>query len=188
MRRRKTDRHVRHNTPLAYRALLSMDWADPSVGLGWVQFFLLVVGLVGLGQSADGLGWIGSHKMDPWTTPDGVVAGGASIWRRKSSIYRRSSRLRWQGGGALTSAITRQICCSPAISRFQPTTSNFSYLIRVENRPVHRGPDPPSRNTTDIYPRPFSPTDIRSLPPTENHIRGHLPLARVGVYIYRVTV
>jgi len=26
------------------------------------------VGWVGLGQSADGLGWIGSHKMDPWTT------------------------------------------------------------------------------------------------------------------------
>jgi len=21
-----------------------------------------------LGQSADGLGWVGSHKMDPWTT------------------------------------------------------------------------------------------------------------------------
>jgi len=30
-----------------------MGWVDP-----WV----------GLGQSADGLGWIGSHKMDPWTT------------------------------------------------------------------------------------------------------------------------
>jgi len=29
---------------------------------------LVVVGWVGLGQSADGLGWIGSHKMDPWTT------------------------------------------------------------------------------------------------------------------------
>jgi len=28
------------------------------------------VGLVGLGQSADGLGWIGSHKIDPWTTLD----------------------------------------------------------------------------------------------------------------------
>jgi len=27
-------------------------------GLGWV----------GLGQSNDGLGLIGSHKMDPWTT------------------------------------------------------------------------------------------------------------------------
>jgi len=25
-------------------------------------------GRVGLGQSADGLGWIGSHKMDPWTS------------------------------------------------------------------------------------------------------------------------
>ena len=87
MRRRKTDRqtdrHVRRNTSLAYRAVLSMDWVDPSVGLGWVglgqdfsvfgglglvQIFPLVVGLVGLGQSADGLGWIGSHKMDPWTT------------------------------------------------------------------------------------------------------------------------
>jgi len=41
--------------------------------LGWVQIFPLVMGSVGLGwvglgQSADGLGWIGSHKMDPWTT------------------------------------------------------------------------------------------------------------------------
>jgi len=29
---------------------------------------LVVLGWVGLGQSADGLGWIGSHKMDPRTT------------------------------------------------------------------------------------------------------------------------
>jgi len=29
---------------------------------------LIVLGSVGLGQSADGLGWIRSHKMDPWTT------------------------------------------------------------------------------------------------------------------------
>jgi len=29
---------------------------------------VIVVGWVGLGQSADGLGRIGSHKMDPWTT------------------------------------------------------------------------------------------------------------------------
>jgi len=29
---------------------------------------LVVLGWVGLGQSADGVGWIGSHKMDPWTT------------------------------------------------------------------------------------------------------------------------
>jgi len=35
------------------------------VGSGWVQIFPLVVGWVGLGQSADGFGWIGSHKMDP---------------------------------------------------------------------------------------------------------------------------
>jgi len=32
------------------------------------NFFPLVVGWVGLSQSVDGLGWIGSHKMDPWTT------------------------------------------------------------------------------------------------------------------------
>jgi len=36
----------------------------PWVGLGWV----------GLGQLAGGLGWIGSHKMDPWTTLVGRVS------------------------------------------------------------------------------------------------------------------
>jgi len=39
--------------------------------LGWVglgPIFSLIVGWVGLGQSADGMGWVGSHKMDPWTT------------------------------------------------------------------------------------------------------------------------
>jgi len=30
-----------------------------SIGLGWVEI---------LGPPIDGLGWIGSHKMDPWTT------------------------------------------------------------------------------------------------------------------------
>jgi len=29
---------------------------------------LIVLGWVGLGKSTDGLGWIRSHKMDPWTT------------------------------------------------------------------------------------------------------------------------
>jgi len=38
------------------------------VVLGWVQILPLVMGWVGLGQSADGLGRIGSHKMEPWTT------------------------------------------------------------------------------------------------------------------------
>jgi len=38
------------------------------VGSGWVQIFPLVVDRVWLGQSADELGWIGSHKMDPCTT------------------------------------------------------------------------------------------------------------------------
>jgi len=43
---------------------VGLDW----IGSGWVQIFPLVKGWIGLGQSADGLGWIGSHKMDPWTT------------------------------------------------------------------------------------------------------------------------
>jgi len=33
-----------------------------------VRNFPLVVGWVGLGHSADGLGWIGSHRIDPRTT------------------------------------------------------------------------------------------------------------------------
>ena len=37
-------------------------------GSGWVEIFQFIVGWVRLGQSADGLGWIGSHKMDPWAT------------------------------------------------------------------------------------------------------------------------
>jgi len=36
--------------------------------------FQLVVGWVGLGQSSDGLGWIRSHKKDPWTTLPRTVA------------------------------------------------------------------------------------------------------------------
>jgi len=41
-----------------------------SIGLGRVgsNFFSLVVGWVGFGQSADGLGWVVSQKMDPRTT------------------------------------------------------------------------------------------------------------------------
>jgi len=35
---------------------------------GWVGLGPNFSTWVGLGQSADGLGWIGSHKMDPWTT------------------------------------------------------------------------------------------------------------------------
>jgi len=63
---------------------------------GWIRFgctkqlnLLVVVGWVGLGpnfstcsglgwvglsQSADGMGWIGSHKMDPWTTPVDIAS------------------------------------------------------------------------------------------------------------------
>jgi len=47
---------------------------------GWIRFgctteqlnLLVVSGRVGLGHSAGGLGWIGSHKADRWT----VVRGG----------------------------------------------------------------------------------------------------------------
>jgi len=45
--------------------------------VGFGPNFPLVMGWVGLGQSADGLGWIGSHKMDPRTTlvwPSALVA------------------------------------------------------------------------------------------------------------------
>jgi len=50
------------------------------VVLGWVQIFPLVVGWVGLGQSADGLGWIGSDKIDPWTTLR-CANGVTTLWR-----------------------------------------------------------------------------------------------------------
>ena len=60
---------AKQNTPTAKRlATVDRDeWSCPNstrpeLSMGWVDPW------VGLGQSADGLGWIGSHKMDPWTT------------------------------------------------------------------------------------------------------------------------
>ena len=49
---------------------------------------LVVLGWVGSGQSADGLGWIGSHKMDSWTTLIALLAPAAvlsSRWRYPST-------------------------------------------------------------------------------------------------------
>jgi len=50
------------------------------------------VGWVGLGQSADGLGWIGSHKMDPWTTLATAVDKVSTDIGRASRWYNRASR------------------------------------------------------------------------------------------------
>jgi len=50
------------------------------VGLGWVDILKYQLGWVVLGPPVDGLGWIGSHKMDPWTTLRQIVY--CSIARR----------------------------------------------------------------------------------------------------------
>ena len=39
-----------------------------SVALCWVGLGPTFSTCSGLGQSADGMGWIESHKMEPWTT------------------------------------------------------------------------------------------------------------------------
>ena len=61
------------------------------------------MGWVGLGHSADGLRWIGSHKMDPWTTVGhhGVTLGGTASRRHNVLpvlLVHRSPR---QTGGGL---------------------------------------------------------------------------------------
>ena len=58
---------------------------------GWVQNFPLVMGWVGLGQSADGLDWIGSYKMDPWTTLQGTAMIATYHWSNFSHYSRISS-------------------------------------------------------------------------------------------------
>jgi len=69
----------------ALKARLDKIWLHQAVkflsciGLG--PNFPLVVGWIGLGPSADGLGWIGSHKMDPWTT---LLAPPAACPRRST--------------------------------------------------------------------------------------------------------
>jgi len=49
---------------VSYDSVVPLGW----VGLGWIEIFKFQLGWVGLGQPVNGLGWIGSHKMDPWTT------------------------------------------------------------------------------------------------------------------------
>jgi len=46
---------IQSQNQLAYRVVHGVGWPI-RVGLGWIQIFPLVM---------DGLGWIGSHKMDP---------------------------------------------------------------------------------------------------------------------------
>ena len=54
--------YIRFGCTKQLNLLVAFGW----VGLGFVQIFSVVMGWVGLVQSADGLGWIGS-QMDPWT-------------------------------------------------------------------------------------------------------------------------
>ena len=67
-----------------------------SSGLGWI----------GLGQSDDRLGWIGSHKMDPWTTlvqRQGRPGAGETICSR-----------RWQFAANQTTCVSP--CMDPKIA------------------------------------------------------------------------
>jgi len=49
---------------VSYDSIVPLGWA----GLGWVKIFKFQLGMIGLAQQVNGLGWIGSHKMDSWTT------------------------------------------------------------------------------------------------------------------------
>ena len=51
------------------------------------------MGLVGLGQSADGLGRVGSHKMDPWTTLSDVSPSEQAV-EVNSALYDCDARHR----------------------------------------------------------------------------------------------
>ena len=52
----------------------SCPWVGLTHGLGWVEIFPL-----GLGQSANGFGWIGSDKMDQWTTLHQTLRGRSEL-------------------------------------------------------------------------------------------------------------
>jgi len=54
------------------------------VGSGWVQIFFTYSGLGWVSQL---MGWVGSHKLDPWTTLSLPLV-------RSSKLYRTHSRVR----------------------------------------------------------------------------------------------
>ena len=99
----------------AFKARLDKIWLHQAVkfisciALGRVgsKFFPLLVGRVGLRQSADELGWIGSHKMDPWTTlhcfGDRHLSSYGAIVKNNASLSARPSVLDlWS---------TAKLCC-----------------------------------------------------------------------------
>jgi len=88
----------------AFKARLDKIWLHQAVkfvsciGLGRVGSIFFHLRWVVLGQSADGLGWVGSHKMDPWTTL-WYRAGGwlrCSMQSLSSSSSRSSVVTEWQ--------------------------------------------------------------------------------------------
>ena len=108
---------------------------------GWIRFgcikqlhLLVVLGWVGLGQSADVLGWIGSHKMGPRTT----LVRYTSICRR---IRSPGAVLRsWMATKSVPcSSLGRQLPTSLANARVSFADSakeQFSYRLTVTWRCV----------------------------------------------------
>ena len=65
-------------------------------------------------QSADGLGWIESHKMDPWTTlgcPPPPVNH-----HRKHEVVKSSTSFGWGKGENVTSAGWQVTQCDPIMA------------------------------------------------------------------------
>jgi hypothetical protein len=69
---------------------LSLGWAYAGIGSVLfelnvdrrVEIFKFQLGLVGLGQPDNGLGWIGSHKR----TDEKVFAVRSALWRNKKHL------------------------------------------------------------------------------------------------------
>jgi len=94
------------------------------------------IGLIGLAQRVDGLGWIGSHKMNPWTT----LSSGLSHARAARSLLTRwqmTDRRRWSGALPLVATSANQyISTNVFINPYLTITSSGGRCRRREKRHV----------------------------------------------------
>ena len=109
-----------------------MGW----VGLGWVENFRLAVGWVGLGPSSGGSGWVGSEKMDPWTT---LGLRSCQSDRPQKSATAVSTSTQCELDFALSSALTlnsfrlRPLTAPFLDKRFSDFSAQFRSIIGNES-------------------------------------------------------
>ena len=85
------------------------------------------MGCVGFGQSADGLGWIGSQKMDPWTAVDRCIRLSLCLLVTSMSCAKRAEPIEMMFGMWTRVADVQRSPLDQGLRRCTPCTTLCSF-------------------------------------------------------------